>query len=418
MNSRWTLKKRPGYTPPKGPVVLLILDGVGMGKDYGSNAVTAAHMPVLNRLFKLPTFRLLKAHGKAVGMPSDEDMGNSEVGHNALGAGRVFDQGAKLVDHAIRSGAVFEGETWKSLVKNGIAHHSTLHFIGLLSDGNVHAHIDHLLAMIDRAAAAGVKKVRVHVLTDGRDVDQKSALRYIDRLEATLAQANTTTGNDYRIASGGGRMVVTMDRYNADWPMVERGWRTHVQGQGRQFASARQAVETFYAEDPKVNDQYLPPFVIADHGEPVGKIHDGDSVILFNFRGDRAMELASAFESDDFTHFDRGHRPRVKFAGMMQYDGDLKLPAHYLVDPPTIDRSVSHHLCASGIRSFAISETQKYGHVTYFWNGNRTGYVDKTLETYVEIPSYNVPFDEIPKCGLRKLRPKKYPAQSRIPERK
>ncbi len=377
------------------PVVLIIMDGVGLGKADSANAVHLAKTPTLDWLMTLPTYRSLKAHGTAVGMPSDEDMGNSEVGHNALGAGRIFDQGASLVKAAIQSGELFRGPVWTDVCQTVIGHRSTLHFIGLLSDGNVHSHIDHLLVMLRRAASQGVSKVRVHGLLDGRDVAEKSALQYLDQLEAVLTELNEL-GNDYQIASGGGRMVTTMDRYNADWQIVKRGWDAHVLGSARPFSSARDAVMTMYSEDPKMTDQYLPAFTITQDGQPVGAIQDHDGVIFFNFRGDRAIELTMAFEQDNFTKFDRVRRPLVHFAGMTQYDGDLHLPTWFLVDPPAIDCPVGEYMCATGLRSFAISETQKYGHVTYFWNGNNSGYIDDTLEEYVEIPSDKIQFDQAP----------------------
>jgi len=393
----YDLQPHPKFKKYSGPVVLIIMDGVGIGAGDGADAVAQAHTPVLDELKKTSLYTELKAHGKAVGMPTDADMGNSEVGHNALGAGRIFDQGAALVKDAIDSRALFNGAVWQE----GIAHcrngSHTLHFIGLLSDGNVHSHIDHLLKMLEEAQSEGVSRVRIHILTDGRDVAGRSALGFIDKLERVLATINQSAGFDYRIASGGGRMVITMDRYNADWDMVKRGWQTHVLGEGRHFHSATEAVETIYSEDANKNDQYLDPFVIVDaNDQPLGAIQDGDAVILFNYRGDRAIELSMAFENDDFDKFDRVRRPKVWFAGMMEYDGDLHIPAKYLVSPPAIAGAVSCYLCHEGIRSFAISETQKYGHVTFFWNGNRSGYVDKTLETYIEIPSDRIPFEQRP----------------------
>jgi 2,3-bisphosphoglycerate-independent phosphoglycerate mutase len=391
-----SLVKHPKFNGRKGPLLLIIMDGIGIGKEYEGNAVYLAKTPNLDKLFKSELFTTLQAHGTAVGLPTDEDMGNSEVGHNALGAGRIFAQGAKRVNLAIEDGSLFEGEIWKKLTENCLKNNSKLHFIGLLSDGNVHSHIDHLFSLIKKASEIGIKKVRVHPLLDGRDVPEKSALIYIDRLENFLEEYRKK-GFDYRIASGGGRMVTTMDRYFADWNIVKRGYDAHVHGIGRQFRSAREAVETFYNEDPKITDQYLPSFVIVQDGKPVGKIEDGDSVIFFNFRGDRAIEISMAFEYDDFPYFDRGKRPRILYAGMMEYDGDLHIPKNYLVSPPMIDRTVSEYLCGERITSFAISETQKFGHVTYFWNGNKSGYVDETLETYIEIPSDKIQFDKAPK---------------------
>lgn len=369
------------------PVVLAILDGVGWGPPTPSNAVTLANTPTLDAMFQGPQFCQLNAHGRYVGMPSHEDMGNSEVGHNALGAGRVVDQGALLVDRAIQSKALFRTQTWQNVVRCGGEHKGTVHLIGLLSDGNVHANMRHLHALLTGLTDAAVNRVRVHILLDGRDVPARSALTYIDQLETWLAQINQSPDRDYAIASGGGRMVITMDRYGADWPMVARGWQTHVHGQGPRFPSARAAVMDAYDSDPNQIDQYIPPFVIDDNGAPMGKILDGDSVVLFNFRGDRAIQLSQAFEMDEWPHFDRLTRPSVVFAGMMQYDADTATPSQYLVSSPVIDATVSHYLCATGVRSLAISETQKFGHVTFFWNGNQSGYIDDSLEHYVDIRS-------------------------------
>lgn len=395
------LKKNPKWKGRRGPVVLVIMDGVGYGKYEEGDAVKASRMDWLNKLTELSPHTKLKAHGTAVGLPSDADMGNSEVGHNAMGCGRVFAQGAKLVSTAIETGSMFAADTWKKLVKNVKDKNTTLHFIGLVSDGNVHSHIDHLKAMIEQAHKEGVKTVRVHALLDGRDVDPTSALDYITPLEEYLASFSDA---DYCIASGGGRMYMTMDRYNADWSMVERGWKAHVLGEGRQFPSATEAIKTYRAEVPGVLDQDMHEFVIVKDGKPVGTINDGDSVIYFNFRGDRALEMTNAFETPadgNFPHFDRKRVPVVEYAGMMEYDGDLHIPAQFLVSPPSIDRTMGEYLTKSGVRLLAISETQKYGHVTYFFNGNKLGKFDENLEDYVEIKSDVVPFEQRPwmKCA-------------------
>jgi len=394
--SRLKLQPLPDSEAISGPVTLVVMDGVGIGTGDLSDAVSAARTPNLDALAERALVTELRAHGKAVGLPSDGDMGNSEVGHNALGAGRVFDQGAKRVNQAIASGDLFEGAEWKRLVARVAESGEPLHFLGLLSDGNVHSHIDHLLAMLRRAHADGVKRVRVHALLDGRDVPEKSALTYVEQLESVLAELRDA-GGDYRVASGGGRMHITMDRYEADWPMVERGWNTHVHGEARKFASLEDAIVTLREEDATLTDQHLPAFVIADaEGEPVGPIRAGASVVFFNFRGDRAIEISRAFEDEDFHAFDRGPRLDVTYAGMMQYDGDLLIPKQFLVDPPAIDRTFGEYLVGEGKRIFACAETQKFGHVTYFWNGNRSGRFDDALETYVEVPSDNAPFEERP----------------------
>lgn len=388
------LDKLAGYNNFTGPVVTVIMDGMGIGNHNDSDGVYSSSTPLLDELFTEPLFCKLKAHGTAVGMPSDGDMGNSEVGHNALGAGRIFSQGAKLVSDALESGEIFQGKSWTEILDK-TSNNGTLHLIGMISDGNVHSHIDHLYTILDRAAADGIKRLRVHGLLDGRDVGQKSALTYFAPLEEKLA--NLSNGQrDYRIASGGGRMRTTMDRYNADWSLVEYGWKAHVLGKGRPFASATEAIQTYYNEDAKITDQYMESFVITENNTPVGTIEDGDAVVLFNFRGDRAIEISRAFDETDFNEFDRKRFPDVFYAGIMEYDGDAHIPAHYLVEPPAIDNTLGEYLSANGITSFAISETQKFGHVTYFWNGNKSGYIDEKLEKYVEIPSDKVTFDQRP----------------------
>ncbi|MBR2373066.1 MAG: 2,3-bisphosphoglycerate-independent phosphoglycerate mutase [Lentisphaeria bacterium] len=396
------LEKNTAFTPRRGPVVLAILDGVGFGKYADGDAVKLARTPVLDSLMQNSPCTSLKAHGTAVGMPSDADMGNSEVGHNAIGCGRVFAQGAKLVEEAVESGKLFEGNTWKEAVAQVKDKNSTLHFIGLFSDGNVHSNISHLKGMISNAAAAGVKKVRIHILLDGRDVPETSALDYVDPFEAFLADINKEYSADYAIASGGGRMVITMDRYGANWKMVEDGWKTHVLGEGDFYASAHEAIEDLRKKTGAI-DQDLPAFVISKDGKtPLGAIEDNDAVIYFNFRGDRALEITEAFEAGaEFDKFDRKRVPAVYYAGMMEYDGDLHVPAHYLVNPPEIDRTMDEYLCRSGISQLAVSETQKYGHVTYFFNGNRSGKFDETLDEYLEIRSDVVPFEQRPwmKCA-------------------
>jgi 2,3-bisphosphoglycerate-independent phosphoglycerate mutase len=394
------LKKNPGWKGRRGPVVLVIMDGVGYGKYREGDAVADAKMYCLDSIIAKSPHTKLKAHGKAVGLPSDDDMGNSEVGHNAMGCGRVFSQGAALVSQSIASGAMFAGQAWKDAADNVKASRGALHFIGLFSDGNVHSHLDHLKAMIVQAKQEGIKKARVHILFDGRDVGETSALDYVDPFEDFLKSLRSSDF-DVKIASGGGRMWITMDRYGADWSMVDRGWKTHVLGDARQFASAREAVETYRREIPGIIDQDLKAFVIAENGKPVGPIQDGDSVVYFNFRGDRALEITAAFEEDAFDKFDRVRRPKVCYAGMMEYDGDTHSPRRYLVSPPAIDRTMGEYLAAAKVRTLAISETQKYGHVTYFFNGNRTGKFDETLEDYVEIKSDVVPFEQRPwmKCA-------------------
>lgn len=397
------LEPKPGFVKPNGPVALIIMDGVGLAPDEEWNAVTTSRTPFLDNLMACkgpngaPTvYTELEASGKSVGLPTDGDMGNSEVGHNALGAGRVFDQGAKLVNNAFETGSFKSGDVWKWLIDPcspaaGASSTGTLHLMGLYSDGNVHAHVNHVFQLIDGAVDAGVKRIRLHVLADGRDVSEKSVLEYLGPLEKRLENVRAG-GVDACIASGGGRMFVTMDRYEADWSIVERGWKAHVLADTesvQSFPSAEAAIDKFYSEGTV--DQYLPPFVIVDADNvPKGPVEDGDSVLFWNFRGDRAIEISIAFErpKGEFDHFDRQRVPDVRYAGMMQYDGDANIPAKYLVSPPEIDRTVPEYCVKNGLKRYSISETQKYGHVTYFYNGNRAAKFDDELEKYTCIESY------------------------------
>ncbi len=400
----WRLRKDPEFAGVPGPVLIVVMDGVGCGAHDDGDAVWLAQTPTLDALGSLPFSTRLRAHGLAVGLPSDDDMGNSEVGHNAFGAGRVFDQGAKRVQIAMRSGEIFKGDEWARLVRQVEQSGEAMHFIGLLSDGNVHSHIEHLFTMLRQCDREGVRKVRVHALLDGRDVPETSALQYVDALEKVLAELNKRPDRDYRIASGGGRMRITMDRYNADWDMVRLGWEHHVLGQGQGFKSAREAIEHLREANPGVIDQDLPGFVIVeDSGVPVGPIVDGAAVVFFNFRGDRAIEMTRALTEPDFSEFERGELPDIAFAAMMEYDGDLKLPKHYLVQPPEIDRTLGEYLVHNDVHQFACSETQKFGHVTYFWNGNRSGYIDASKELYVEVPSDRISFDQRPEMKAKEI---------------
>lgn len=397
-------------------ILVVVLDGVGFRDPqdninlylkqkekaissrafWQGNAVNAAYTPNLFQLFSGSLFCTLRAHGKAVGLPTDSDAGNSEVGHNILGAGRAFAQGATLVNEAISSGRLFQGAAWKSCVQRLELQQGTqtLHLCSLLSDGNVHSHIDHLFACIRCAKNDHVKKVRLHILLDGRDVSPLSALDYVEKLEGFLANINDESF-DCCVASGGGRSTITMDRYESNWKLVEQGYDTHVLGVGRFFDSATHAIQV-YRQEQACFDQDLPAFVIAKEGIPVGPVNDGDSFLLLNFRGDRAIQLSRSLTEPDFVDFHRKRFPAIHFAGMMQYDGDRNIPALYLVEPPSIDCTLTELLSAHRIPQFACSETQKFGHVTYFWNGNRSGKFDANYECDVEVASDTLPFQERP----------------------
>lgn len=409
------LKKLSNYSGVRGPLLLIILDGIGIFKKsadgYPGNAIDMARPKNIIRLLeneKIVTY--LKAHGTAVGMPSDADQGNSEVGHNAMGAGRIFDQGARLVDTAISTESIFNGSTWKEMIDNARKNSTPFHFIGLISDGNVHSNISHLLALISECDKNGVEEVYIHGLLDGRDVPPLSALRYFGEVQDFLWSLRAQAAKNhqkrrYYIASGGGRMVTTMDRYEADWRIVERGYHAHVMGEGPLFPDALTAISKM-REDHPVDDQYLPHWVVEDPdqpGTPVGRIQDRHNVIFFNFRGDRAIEISRAFTETEFKGFTRRQYPEVLFAGMMEYDGDRHIPPKYLVSPPAIERTVSEYLARNDITQYAISETQKFGHVTYFWNGNNSAKFSEEKETWVEIESDRIPFDQAPAMKAKEV---------------
>ncbi|XP_073296070.1 2,3-bisphosphoglycerate-independent phosphoglycerate mutase-like [Primulina huaijiensis] len=382
----WKLKDHPKL--PKGKTIaMVVLDGWGEAEPNKYNCIHVAETPTMDSLKNgaPEKWRLVKAHGTAVGMPTEDDVGNSEVGHNALGAGRIYAQGAKLVDRALESGKIYEGDGFKHIKESFET--GTLHLIGLLSDGGVHSRLNQLQLLLKGVSECGAKRIRVHILTDGRDALDGTSVDFTETLENDLAELRDK-GVDAQIASGGGRMYVTMDRYENDWDVVKRGWDAQVLGEApHKFKSPVEAVKKL-REIPNTNDQYLPPFVIVDDsGKAVGPIVDGDAVLTFNFRADRVVMIAKALEYEDFDKFDRVRFPKIRYAGMLQYDGELKLPSRYLVSPPDIERTSGEYLVNNGIRTFACSETVKFGHVTFFWNGNRSGYFNPAMEEYVEIPS-------------------------------
>lgn len=377
------LEKFRSFKGREGPLIFLIMDGIGLREEIDANAFYSAKTPFLDKLIKecpkKHLYTTLKAHGTSVGLPTDEEMGNSEVGHNAFGAGTVVKQRAFLAKEAIANKALFQNEIWKNLTSTINKNKSKLHFFGLLSDGYVHSHISHLFGLLNGAVASKVREVRVHILLDGRDVPPQSSLEYIRRLEKKLDEINEIEDYNYRIASGGGRMRVTMDRYESDWEVVRRGWDAHVCGIPDQyenykgyFSSAETAIKQARQNDSAISDQYLPAFVIIDANEnPVGKMEDGDGVINFNFRGDRAIQISQAFDQDNFKKFEKKCNPKVYYYGLLQYDEEAKIPEKYFLRSPTIETTIVDYLSAEKVPMFAVSETFKFGHVQYFFEGNR-----------------------------------------------
>lgn len=376
-----------------GPVILAILDGVGIRNEVSGNAVRQAHTEFLSTaVTNYPTYAL-QASGEYVGVLPGV-MGNSEVGHNVIGSGQIITQGIARIEEAFNTGEIWKSPTWRQAIENIRPTGGTLHLSGIFSDGNVHSSINHLLCLVDRAHAEGVPRIRVHAILDGRDVPPQSAEKYIKQFEDFVAQYEDRP--DYKIASGGGRMVIVADRYENDWGMVQRGWNTIVHGEApNRFKTATEAVTTLRKQNQSIGDQYLPPFVIInDNGEPIGTVNNGDSFIYFDFRADRALEIAMAFTYNDFPYFNRGFRPNVYFAGMTEYNSDTHVPANILVPPVHIDNTLNKYLGDRAITQFAISETVKFGHITYYFNGN--SYERALGEDHFQVPSDTTPFNTRP----------------------
>ncbi|MDO4508253.1 MAG: 2,3-bisphosphoglycerate-independent phosphoglycerate mutase [Candidatus Saccharibacteria bacterium] len=376
-----------------GPVVLAILDGVGLAVDGPGNAVARARTLFLEKAAREYPHVALDASGEAVGLTPGQ-MGNSEVGHNTIGAGQIIKQGLARVDEALGTGEAFKTEAWKGAISRA-KNSGTLHFSGIFSDGGVHSSIDHLEKMVEQAYRDGVRRMRLHAVFDGRDVLPQSEPKFIRRFEKFAKQFNDA---DIRIASGGGRMVCVSDRYESDWDMVKRGFDMMVYGRAdHYFKNAEEAIIELRAENPEVQDQNLPPFVIVEeNGEPVGKVLPGDALIYFDFRADRAIEIAQAFIYRDFPYFDRGNYSPddIFFVGMTEYNSDTHVPEHRLVEPVEIHNTLNQFLAEHGVSQFACSETVKFGHVTYYFNGN--SYERAKGEKFYEVESYDGALEERP----------------------
>lgn len=447
-----------------GPIVLVVMDGVGLSLRRSGNAVRQAHAEFLDHAMSNYLNIPLAASGEAVGVVAGQD-GNSEVGHNALGSGQILKQGIAQVEAEFKTGAIWDSKAWKGAMKwLGVNKTSdtdkketsskskkasdpsapTLHFAGIMSDGGAHSHISHLEQMIQRAYDEGVRKIRIHALFDGRDTPPQSEPKYIDRIEKFCFKFRDA---DFRIASGAGRMVAVSDRYENDWGMVKLGWDMMVHGKApREFSSAREAIKTLRRESPRIQDQYLPAFVIVENSAthsklasraakaqrstnkstagatPIGKVVDGDAFIFYDFRADRAVEISRAFTEKDFDKFDRSSQPSQKskgtkttsvdgtirisvdsasrrqskkvpknpmpdiyFAGLTEYDSDRHVPKNVLIPPIKIQEPLNKFLGRNKVPQLAISETVKFGHITYYFNGN--SYKKAPREVHVEIDS-------------------------------
>jgi 2,3-bisphosphoglycerate-independent phosphoglycerate mutase len=304
----------------------------------------------------------------------------------------VMEQGPTLIQDLLQSGEFFENPVLSRIIQNCVERDTPLHLLGLLSNGNIHSHVDHTEAIIRHAFQSGIRRCYLHALLDGRDAGVQSALDFTEPFEKLFSELKgERPGIDYAFASGGGREVITMDRDN-NWEKIETGWRIHVQGQSEnQFPSIRDAIEHFRKQNPEIIDQDIPGFVIIRNGEAVGRIEDQHALIFTNFRGDRANEFSQAVLADDFPYFERYRCPEVLFAGMTQYDQDNQIPPDYLVGTPVVEEPFGKRILELGLKQFRLSETQKFAHVTFFYNGGYREPLDPLKENYHFIASDKIP---------------------------
>jgi 2,3-bisphosphoglycerate-independent phosphoglycerate mutase len=358
------------------PLCLIVMDGYGLAEPGPANAITSARTPELDALFEGYPHTRLTASGEAVGLP-DGQMGNSEVGHLNIGAGRVVYQELTRINKAIEDGSFFKNETLDAAVDAAVADGRAVHLMGMLSDGGVHSHRDHLYALLRLAKHRGAAPVYVHCFLDGRDVPPDSGLGFIDDLEVFLA------------AEGAGRIATVMGRYYAmdrdnRWERVEKAWRAMVLGEGVDFPGAHQLVAASYAAG--VTDEFVAPAVVAREGVPIGTIQDGDAVIFFNFRPDRAREITRALVDPYFTAFERPVTPQTRFVCLTEYDPTIPAPIAFAKDLPRC--VLADVLSEAGLRQLHIAETEKYAHVTFFLNGGAEA--PKEGEERVLVPSPKV----------------------------
>ena len=344
----------------KSPVAIIILDGFGWRDEREGNAVAQAHKPNFDRYYQEFPHATLKASGLDVGLPEGQ-MGNSEVGHTNIGAGRIVYQSLTRIDKSIADGEFENNDALNNAFKHVINHGSALHLFGLLSDGGVHSHINHLLALVDTAKAKGIDKLYIHAFMDGRDVDPKAGPGYLEDLENHLKEAGLG-----KIATVSGRYYA-MDR-DKRWDRVKLAYDAIGHSQGEVFKSAQDVLQANYAKD--ITDEFILPAVIEEDGKPLAKVEDNDAIIFFNFRPDRAIQLSSAFTQADWPHFDRGERAKnLKFVTMTLYNPSIEADVAF---PPILMKNVIGEVLANeGLHQLRIAETEKYPHVTFFMNGGR-----------------------------------------------
>lgn len=342
----------------KHPVAVIILDGLGYRKEHKNNAVCQADTPFLDELWEKYPHTIMKASGEAVGLPEGQ-IGNSEVGHTNIGAGRVVYQSLTRINKSIEEGEFYDNKALKDAIDYAKEQDSALQIFGLLSDGQVHSHQEHLYAILEVAQKQGLEKVYIHVATDGRDVAPDSALAYVQKLQEKIDEI------------GVGQIATVIGRYYAmdrdkRWPRVERAYNAMILSEGKKYTDPLQAIKDSY--DRGIYDEFIEPVVIEENGQPVAQISDNDSVLFFNFRTDRVRQLSTALTHEEFNEFERRKTlHNIKFTTMMDY-GD-EIVSSIMFEPFQLSQTLGQIVSEAGLKQLRIAETEKYPHVTYFMNG-------------------------------------------------
>ena len=372
----------------KKPTVLMILDGYGLNDKTDGNAVAQANTPVMDKLMKEYPFVKGYASGLAVGLP-DGQMGNSEVGHLNMGAGRIVYQELTRITKAIDDGDFFDNEGLMEAMNNCKANNSVLHLFGLLSDGGVHSHNTHLYGLLEMAKKNGIDKVYVHAFLDGRDTAPTSGKGFMEDLCAKMKEIGVG-----EVASVSGRYYA-MDRDN-NWDRIEKAYVAITKGEGEQATDAVQAIADSYDKD--INDEFVIPTVISKEGQPIATVNDKDSIVFFNFRPDRAREMSRSFCMDEFDGFNRGARKDVKFVCFTEYDVTIpnKTVAFTKV---SLNNTFGEYLAANGLKQARIAETEKYAHVTFFFNGGVEEPNKDEDRILVNSPKYVPTYDKKPRMS-------------------
>ena len=376
--------------------VLCIIDGLGIREEIFGNAVVAAEMTYMNNAMRDYPTALIKASGPEVGLVDEKDPGNSEIGHNAIGSGQYIKQGLALLNEAFGSGEIFSTQAWGDLVKN--ARGTKLNVINKLSDGRLHSDMyGHLFPLLEQCARDGIR-VAIHGVVDGRDVPTQSAMRYINGLREHIKKC----GVDASIATIAGRSILWMDRYELNTKLLSDAVDVCARGMGKVTNDIESEINAEYKKRPTMTDETMPAFIL----DKDNLINNGDSVLLLNYRGDRAVQICHMFESGKYLDKEQyAAIDKCLFAGVLQYDAELNLPKRYLCPPPKITNTLSEWLCAHNVRQYSVTETVKFGHLTYFFNGNRAKPFDTKLEIWKEFQSdiLSNMYNKAPKMQAEKI---------------